>query len=389
MEKVPNPNEYYDELKKIFRQKYGEHEVTVFAPGRANIIGEHTDYNEGFVLPFAISQGVWFLASPNSTGEINIFAYDTGGETEILLNRVSIHPSGWEIFFRQVISTLQGFHINGANIVFGGNLPIGAGISSSSSITCGFVEVLNRLNHWHMSPDIILQKAVTAEWGYGVQGGIMDQFTIINGRKNKAILLDCRDNSTQYIDMEMGEYCFYLFNTNVKHNLIDTDYNNRRYQCDNAVSILNQQYKPISSLRDIEKEELPEVKKILDKVLYQRVSFVVEENERVLLTKDAIENQDFKRLGELLYASHDGLSHKYEVSCPELDWLVNYTMDQPNIIGARMMGGGFGGCTINLVKGYLADDWIRQVIHRYEATFGFQPTIIHIKSEDGILAKRN
>mgnify|MGYP001001557497 CR=1 FL=1 len=371
-----------------FKEKFGSPDIGLFAPGRANIIGEHTDYNEGYVLPFAIGQGVWFYAKHNTNNHFNIQAIDTKEET-ILRKDASAFKYGWEKYFFQVLNAMTGFNIKGADIVFGGNLPIGGGISSSSAITCGFVALLNRLNQLQLSTDEMVAKAVEAERGYGVRGGIMDQYSIFNGKKNTAILIDCRSNSHEYINIEMGDHHFYLINTNVKHNLIHTDYNNRRGECESAVSLLSQYYRELNSLRDLDITDLPKINRLLDDKLFNRISFVVQENKRVLQTIRALKDKNYTEVGELLYASHDGLSQMYHVSCEELDWLVKYTLDEDQFLGARMMGGGFGGCTINLTKGFLKDSTIADIEQKYKDTFGIKPHIFHIQSEDGIVHRKS
>ncbi len=372
-------------IYQAFTEKFGQPETVIFAPGRANIIGEHTDYNEGFVLPFAIGQGVWFYArSYENRSHFNVVAFDT--EEETTLSYDSREPKfGWEKYFRQVLNVMSGFGIKGADIVFGGNLSIGAGISSSSAITCGFVALLNQLNHLHLGVDDLVTKAVEAERGYGVRGGIMDQYAIFNGQKDKAILIDCRNNSHEYIDIDLADHHFYLINTNVKHNLIHTDYNNRRSECEQVVSLLNRNYREINALRDLTISDLPKIRIMLDDTLFNRVSFVVQENRRVLQTVQALSEKNYEAIGELLYASHDGLAQMYQVSCEELDWLVNYTFDDEQFLGARMMGGGFGGCTINLIQGMLSDSIISDIENNYYERFGIKPDIFHVHSEDGIL----
>ena len=373
-------------ILKTFTEKFGSPGTAIFAPGRANIIGEHTDYNEGFVLPFAIGQGVWFYAKSNEKSHFNILAYDTNEEA-VLTQDNSALKYGWEKYFRQVLTALSGYNITGADIVFGGNLSIGAGISSSSAITCGFVALLNQLNDLHLNADELVNKSVEAERGYGVRGGIMDQYSIFNGKKDKAILIDCRTNSHQYVDIEMGEHQFYLINTNVKHNLIHTDYNNRRAECEQAVSLLNQNYHEINALRDLTITDLPKISMMLDDLLFNRISFVVQENRRVMQTIQALADKNYEAIGELLYASHDGLAQMYQVSCEELDWLVNYTFDDEQFLGARMMGGGFGGCTINLTTGILDHNTVSDIEKKYKDRFGIKPDIIRVHCEDGILNK--
>ncbi len=379
------------ELENQFLSVFGcTPEFSTFAPGRVNIIGEHTDYNEGYVLPFAIHQGIWFLAAPNNSHRIHIIAANPQEQIDIELPHIDIENApDWYKFIHQVLKLYSDKNIIGFNAIYGGNLPIGAGISSSSALTCGFITLIDEMNAFNTSVDDKIQKAVTAERGHGVQGGIMDQFTILNGRRDKAILLDCRTNHPEYILLDTSEYTFYLINTQVKHNLIDTDYNQRHHECNLAVDWINLNHRPISSLRDIFIEELPILKTKMDKILYLRTSFVVEENDRVLKAIDVLTSGDYHTLGHLLYQSHSGLSLKYEVSCPELDWLVEYTKSKSNIMGARMMGGGFGGCTINLIKGRLDITDKEDLIMQYHNKFGIEPDIISVVPSSGIIESLN
>jgi galactokinase len=376
-----------DSIQQIFIDQFGKPaEHTIYAPGRANIIGEHTDYNDGYVLPFAIAQGIWFGAAANDSQRLNIKAFNTDQTVHIDLQTLEIsNDVGWAKFFIQVLKTFDFVALNGLDIVFGGDLPIGAGISSSSALTCGLISLLNNVWQLNLSTSELVQNAVNAERGYGVRGGIMDQFTIFNGRKNQAILLDCKTNTHEYVPLDMGQFKFYLFNTKVQHNLLHTDYNSRRDECDLAVNLINKHYKKVTSLRDIDMEDLTNLQSMLDVTSFNRVSFVVQENHRVIKAKYALLQNDFEALGLLLYESHDGLSQMYQVSCAELDWLVAYTLDFDQIAGARMMGGGFGGCTINLVKGELSTHFITEMTLKYKQQFGFDPEIFEVIPSDGIL----
>jgi len=375
-----------NKAQKIFESHFGNPTVQVFSPGRANIIGEHTDYNEGYVLPFAIGQGIWFLAAANSTSVMNIIAANTGEIARVDLSDHSYIPVfGWEKYLLQVIRTLDLHGNHGLDLVFFGDLPIGGGVSSSSAITCGFISVLDSLFDLGLTPDDMIRTAVTAEVGSGVRGGIMDQYTIFNGVSDKAILLDCRTGSHKFVDLNMRGYHFYLINTNVRHNLVQTDYNSRRAECDRAVGLISVNHKKISALRDLTLSDLPAIRELLDDTLFNRVSFVVQENDRVLHAVEAIRSHNWNKLGELLYGSHDGLAQMYEVSCDELNWLVNFTLDVDQFLGARMMGGGFGGCTINLTKGKISLDLVRKIEIEYEKAFGLKPEIMPITAENGIL----
>lgn len=374
------------QLTKQFIQIYRHlPQIIVQAPGRANIIGEHTDYNNGFVLPFAINKSVYFLMSKNNTSEIRIFAADMCENAVIYADSFPEKSDyNWLKFIKQVLKSLPEFTITGLDIVFGGNLPIGAGVSSSSALTCGFLSGINQVLSLGLSKAELLEKSVIAERGYGVEGGIMDQFTIINGRKDKAILLDCSDNSFEYIDIQSQPYNFWLINTNVHHHLLTSDYNLRHAECRESVEVISNKYKKINSLRDIYIGDLPKIKEILSDMHYHRASFVIEENQRVTCAVKALQNGDYLTLGRLLYQSHSGLSEKYQVSCTELDYLVEEVKSKKKVMGARMMGGGFGGCTINLVQGDFSDEQISDIKSDYSKQFGLEPSFYKISPSDGI-----
>lgn len=354
----------------------------IFAPGRANIIGEHTDYNQGFVLPFAIQLGIWFAFSNNGTDTHHIYAFNQKEWLTFDPDMDVRNVNGWKKFITQACQIVNMDKPGGLHMVFGGNLPSGAGISSSSALTCGWITAL--LMNEEETPDVkkIVDYTVAAERGYGVQGGMMDQFTIVNGQKNTAILLDCFDLTAQYLPLQSQLPCFYLFNTHVRHHLVDTEYNKRPQECEEAVRILQQSHSHIQSLRDATIQDLDVL--LPHPVLYERALFVVSENKRVLDSSSAILTHDWTSLGQLMYESHEGLRTQYEVSCNELDHLVRLSTRIPQILGSRMMGGGFGGCTINLTIEPLTDSIQQQVKNDYKNSFGYEPDIIPISSENGI-----
>ncbi|MCE2788781.1 MAG: galactokinase [Saprospiraceae bacterium] len=375
------------DILHIFQKEFGPSEFLVFAPGRANIIGEHTDYNDGYVLPFAIGQGVWFVARKTAEPRLDIIASNTGERAVMELNGESMTDFGWQKFFRQVLVACQQLPVPGLQLVFGGDLPIGAGISSSSAITCGLIETLNLAAGWQLNSGEMVSTAVIAETGYGVRGGIMDQYTIFNAKQNQAILLDCRSNTHDFVPLELGGHQFLLINTNVKHNLIHTDYNNRRAECERALTSIKSLYPNVVSLRELDQNMLPQIKDLLDKTLYNRVAFVIEENQRVLQAVEALTSQNFDLLGQLLNQSHKGLSDLYNVSCQELDWLAELAENHPGFLGGRMMGGGFGGCTINILHQPLSQEETELITRDYIREFGFAPTFIPIVPENGIIAR--
>lgn len=373
------------QISEYFKQKHGEIDAVIFAPGRANIIGEHTDYNDGFVLPFPINLGLWFVAQKNQVQHLKIEAFNIQETIDYPLKTDQNIKSSWFVYFYQVLQRIQLPTSFGATIVFGGNLPIGAGVSSSSAITCGFIALLNRLYELQLASERMLEIAVLSERGGGVQGGIMDQFTIFYGLKNKAIFLHCGDKTYEYIDINLGGLKFYLIHTNIKHELALSDYNNRRADCELALNHLQSHGIEITSLSHLSINQLSWIQEILPQALYEKTSYVIEENQRAVEATKALKSGDFNHLGRLLYQSHKGLSEKYQVSCPQLDWLVNMANQNDFFLGARMMGGGFGGCTINLVKGLMTDTMSEDIKQKYFEQFNIKPEIYLIESSDGLL----
>jgi galactokinase len=379
-------NNDLNKLAELFNAVYQEtYTHSAFAPGRANIIGEHTDYNDGFVLPFAIEQGIWFLASVNKDNMINVFSYNENNSASFSLSGETTSMIGWSRYITQVIGMLGSEVISrGMNIAFGGNMPIGGGVSSSSSLTCGMIEIIGKTQGRKIDAASLVSLAVRAEHGTGVIGGIMDQFTITNGKEGHAILLDCRDQSTQYIPMPTSDLFIYLVNTNVKHNLVETDYNLRRKECNEAIAIISDFRPEVKSMRDLTLDDLDRIEKQLPEMLYRRTRHVVSENARVLAVVDNLKAKNYEEIGILLHGSHDSLRDDYEVSCDELDWQVDYAKYFEFNYGSRMMGGGFGGCTIHFSKLPWSEEFIKEWNAEYFSKFGIENQITQIRSSNGI-----
>jgi len=361
--------------------------VSVFAPGRVNIIGEHTDYNLGHVLPFATTKGIYlcFRKSQNKVSTIYSIDYQESFE---LAEQSSESPL-WVRYIEQVLNNIER-SVSHFQLAFGGDLPIGAGMSSSSALTCGFVTGINALFDLGMSKEELLSLAIIAERGHGVQGGIMDQFTIINAQKDHAILLDCKTSFSTFVKIPKT-FHFYLFNTNIKHNLLYTDYNNRTAECARIITKIKIYFSHLNGLCDLTTTELntflhsqPET---LTPTEIDRATFIITENERTLAAVEAIKSNNPSGLGQLMTQSHTGLKDQYEVSCTELDWLVDAVADHPSILGARMMGGGFGGCTINLTTAQIPQPRIKDLQEKYFAKFGIQLSIYEVESRDGVVAE--
>lgn len=372
-----------DQLKTDFEQQFQQSPEIFRAPGRVNIIGEHTDYNDGLVLPFPIEKAIYFAAAKRGDKLIQIHARDLGKSAVIDLQNI-IQNEPWTRYFIGALNALSedGYAFKGMNIMVSGDIPFGAGISSSSALTCGFLFAIQQLFDLDISKREIVFIASRAENGTGVNGGKMDQFAICMGEENKAILLDCRDYSYQLIDNKLKGASWFLFNSMVEHNLAETEYNDRRADCDAALEVMQKKDAHLKSLRDIDLETLDALNSYLSKTLYERVLHVVKENERVLQMVTSLADNNLLKAGTLLYDSHMSLAKLYEVSCDELDYIVNSLRKLPGCFGARMMGGGFGGSVIALLEDKTYD--FSQLKNDYKEKFALDMQIITVQSKNGM-----
>ncbi len=336
---------------KLFRALFGEEPIIVRAPGRINLIGEHTDYNQGFVLPAAIDRDVHICISKRSDNLVKLYAVQYNEGYEITLNDMKPVKGHWSGYILGVADQLlkKGCSLGGFNVLVDGNVPLGAGMSSSAALECASAFALNELFQLQISRLEMAFIAQAAEHEFvGVKCGIMDQFASLFGKKDHVIKLDCRSLEYEYLPLQLGEYRIVLLDTHVKHNLASSEYNKRREECEAGVATIKKYNPGVSSLRDVELPVLYTCVK--DPVIRQRCEFVIKENLRVLAACEDLRKGDIRAFGMNMFATHDGLSREYEVSCDESDFLVNSLRDHPGVAGARMMGGGFGGCTINLLK---------------------------------------
>ncbi len=336
-----------------FKSIFGGQPIVIRSPGRVNLIGEHTDYNNGFVLPAAIDKAIYMAISPRKDNELHIFSYDLGQDYRGSIDELKNSSLHWPDYILGVIQQLQnsGHRPGGFNCVFGGDIPLGAGLSSSAALECATVFALNTLFGWRLETNSMVKLEQRAENEFvGVQCGIMDQFASMFGRKGHVIRLDCRSLDYEYVPFNMEGIKIVLLDTNVKHSLASSEYNTRRKQCEQGVKTLQEHYEGIESLRDVTIEMLDKWLAASDPLIYRRCKYVVEENTRLLDACLDLEKGELRAFGRKMFGSHEGLSNQYEVSCPELDFLVEHVKEVPSVLGARMMGGGFGGCTINLVE---------------------------------------
>ncbi len=356
------------------------------SPGRINIIGEHTDYNQGFVLPAAIEQAAYIAIGPREDNELHLYAVSMQELVELRLEDLSPRSGAWSNYVAGVAEQFirMGFPIKGFNLVLGSNLPIGAGLSSSAAIECAVAFALNECFDCGLNRLQLVHLAQKAEHEFaGVQCGIMDQFASMMGKRNHLIKLDCRSLAYEYIPFQLREYTMILFDTNVKHSLAATAYNERRQQCEQGVQWVAEHVQHVHALRDVDAGMLERFVLPQDPLIYKRCAFVVKEIQRVETACAALRAGDVKALGKLMYETHQGLSNDYEVSCKELDLLVNLVKNNPAVIGARMMGGGFGGCTLNLIQSSSVEELVNAVQISYERAMNLPLNYYLVSAADG------
>jgi len=350
-----------------------ERPLMVRSPGRVNLIGEHTDYNEGFVLPAAIDKNIIMAVTPLNDSRFHFIAADLNQEYVGDLASVKKSPNGWPNYLLGVIDQMQkvGYPIRGCAVVFGGNIPIGAGISSSAALECGFAYALNELFDLGIDNLELVQLSQRAENQFvGVHCGIMDQFVNIFGRDRNVLKLDCRSLEYELVPFSRDDIEIVLCETEVRRALASSEYNVRRQQCEVGVKALQRVKPGVRSLRDVNLDMLREHRTMLDPIIYKRCEYVVRENARVLQGCEDLQRGDFRSFGQRMVESHEGLRDDYQVSSTELDALVELATSVSGVLGARMMGAGFGGCTINLVEEPRVREFVDVVRDRYHQPTG-------------------
>jgi galactokinase len=378
--------EIITQVTEAYQEKFNDAFLLVRSPGRVNIIGEHTDYNDGFVLPAAIDKAAYAAIGKRADNEIHL--YSTAFHEELTFDISNVHPAKqeWANYVLGVVDQFQknGYQPGGFNMVIDGDVPIGAGLSSSAAVECATGLALKETFGFEIDNRKMARMAQMAEHTFaGVKCGIMDMFASIFGKKDHLIKLDCRSLDFEYVPIAMQGIRIVLMNTNVKHSLASSEYNTRRAQCEEGVSLVKKKYPEVNSLRDTTMQMLDECIRNVDEVVYRRCKYVVQENERLLTGCEDLERNDIVSLGEKIFRSHEGLSKEYEVSCKELDYLVEQVKGNKNVLGARMMGGGFGGCTINLVKEEAIDELVAKVKVNYERDMKLPLTVYIAEIEDG------
>ncbi len=370
---------------KHFGENFSGSPKLYFSPGRINLIGEHIDYNDGFVMPSAIDKGIYFAIDENQTDTLHFYAIDFNEHFTISIQDIQIN-NGWRNYVLSVVNEfkLLGVSLKGFNCVFEGDIPLGAGMSSSAALEGGLAFALNEMFSVGLSREDLALLCQRAEHNFpNVKCGIMDQFANMMGKKDHVILLDCKTLQHSYFPLVKEGYKIVLLNSKVHHSLAAGEYNIRRQRCEQGLAILRSLLS-IQSFRDITSaDELEIGKSAMTLEQYNCCKYVVEEIGRTKTAAKLLQSNDMQGFGKLMYATHEGLSKLYEVSCSELDFLVDQAKLFPAVIGSRLMGGGFGGCTINLVEATGVENFIEQTIIAYEQQFKIHSEAYIVATSDG------
>jgi len=373
-------------LKALFAELYGGHPTIYRAPGRVNLIGEHTDYNDGFVMPAALNLHTYVAVGPRADRLLRVYSENLDEACDLDLDSIRPGKSGhWSDYVRGVAGVLEtsGYKLRGADLAIASEVPLGSGLSSSAALEVSTAWALLCNSEIDVDRNAIPQMCQQAEHLYPeTKCGIMDQFISCHGRAGHALMLDCRSLDFQLLPVP-SQVRLMVCNTMVRHEHASGGYNARRRECEEGLQMLTQVLTGIRALRDVTVDELEQHRHRLSPVIYRRVRHVVTENERVKMAASALQAADIAKLGKLMADSHRSLRDDYEVSTPELDLMVALARDQNNVYGARMTGGGFGGCTVNLVHSDRAEEVQQRLVQLYEAKTGLRPTIIICQAADG------
>lgn len=375
-----------ERLRKKFRELYGQEPIVVAAPGRVNLIGEHTDYNEGFVLPGAVDKRMYVAIAAVSEPAITIYA-NQFKESFTFNPEENLQPvSGWMNYLLGVTHHIKaaGKTVGGAQVLIDGDIPVGAGMSSSAALCSAYGFALNELFNLGLSRmELAFIGQKTEHTFVGVKCGIMDQFASLHGKKGHVMKLDCRSLEYEYIPFDFPDHKIVLVNSMVTHSLAGSEYNVRRQQCEEGVSIIKKSYPAIKSLRDVKLDMLQQHQHDMSSVVFDRCWYVVTEEERLISGCEALQHGDLDTFGKLMIATHNGLSKQYAVSCTQLDFLAERAGFIEGVVGSRMMGGGFGGCTINIVHTEMVDSFKEKIQQSFEGLFKVTPEVYITQIEDG------
>ena len=372
-------------IEEKFKSLFGNDYMVYTSPGRVNLIGEHTDYNGGFVFPGAIDKGIYAAINPNGTDKVRAYSVDYEGQVEFGMNEEDAPQESWARYIFGVCREMKkrGFEPKGFDTVFVGDVPLGAGMSSSAALESTFANALNEIFNLNIDRFELARIGQSTEHNYcGVKCGIMDQFASVFGKKGHLMRLNCATMEFEYFPFNPEGYKVVLLDTVVKHELASSAYNKRRESCENACAHIKARHPEVNYLSDATMAMLDEIKDEISEEDYKRAVYVIGEKQRVLDVCDALEKGDYETVGDRMFGTHYGMSKEYEVSCEELDFL-NDVAKQCGVTGSRVMGGGFGGCTINLVKEELYDNFIATAKKEYLAKFNREPKVYDVVISDG------
>ena len=372
-------------IEEKFKSLFGDNYMVYTSPGRVNLIGEHTDYNGGFVFPGAIDKGIYAAINPNGTDKVRAYSADYNEQVEFGMNEEDAPKESWARYIFGVCREMKkrGFEPKGFDTVFVGDVPLGAGMSSSAALESTFANALNEIFNLNIDRFELARIGQSTEHNYcGVKCGIMDQFASVFGKKGHLMRLNCATMEFEYFPFNPEGYKVVLLDTVVKHELASSAYNKRRESCESACAHIKARHPEVNFLSDATMAMLEEVKSEISEEDYKRAVYVIGEKQRVLDVCEALEKGDYDTVGDRMFGTHYGMSKEYEVSCEELDFL-NDVAKQCGVTGSRVMGGGFGGCTINLVKEELYDNFIATAKKEYLAKFNREPKVYDVVISDG------
>ena len=377
------------QIASYFREKYSDSFITIKAPGRINLIGEHTDYNLGYVLPASIEKAIYFAVGSNKSNDINIETFLTSPEKINFKLNGKHHPYAafWGNYFKAILEILskRKYPLKGFDCVFGGDIPIGAGLSSSAALCCGFIYALSTVLEKEIPKEEIALIAQEAEHRIGLNCGLMDQYAVLFGKKANALFLDCKNLSHKYVPINLEGYNWVLINSNIKHNLaVDSEYNKRRSSCEAVVREIAKIKENVFSLRDVTEDDLYKIQSKVSILDLKRANYVIQENDRVLKMITLLDKGDAQSVGKVLREGHWAMSKDFEITTKELDCLVSIGMELDSVMGSRMMGGGFGGCTINLIKTDAVDECVAAVLSGYYKETGITAEAYDLQIGDGV-----
>jgi galactokinase len=375
-----------EKISQIYLREFQTKPRIFRAPGRINLIGEHTDYNGGFVLPAAIDKAAYIAISESGKATGKWISVDFNESVEISFENIRPVDQHWANYLLGIVDQFQksGSNVLPFNCVLTADVPIGSGLSSSAALESAVAFALNKINNLQFERTQLASLAQRAENEFiGLKCGIMDMFASLHGKKDHVMRLDCRSLENQYFPLQLNQHTMMLLDTGVKHSLASSEYNIRREQCEEGVRLMQENHPEIQTLRDVSEAMLEADKHNLDPVVNRRCKFVLEENRRVFATCESLQKNDLAVAGKLMYASHKGLQNDYEVSCRELDLLVELVRPEVGVLGARMMGGGFGGCTINLVRESAVNGLVEKIAPIYEKETGRPLQHYEVNTSDG------